>query len=201
MSKAWPVEHLDPEGPLLENARRILAVRIAEFYSYAPVVGLPTHIEAHHDMRIAAKRLRYSLELFREELGAGGSVQIDRIKAIQEALGSLHDHDVRIALIEDELEKLAGEQNAQTNAAISAATAEELAAITASVLRPPPDDPRRGLIGLLGREHAARRDVYRHFTELWNQLGKEGMRADLVGLSVSPSTMTWQRSHSQRKER
>ena len=186
MSKAWPVADLDPAGGLDENARRILAVRIAEYYSYAPIVPHEDAGEALHDLRIAAKRLRYTLELFRSVFGKPGERQIDRVKAIQEELGAIHDHDVRIALIEDELAVVAAEQAAALNVAVAAAAAAEMPAITASALRPPPDDPRRGLIALLGREHEGRRERYHAFRALWDRWGDEGMRADLVRLSAQP---------------
>jgi hypothetical protein len=186
MSRAWPVEDVDPEASVLVNARRVLAVRIAEFYSYAPVVPHPELSEALHDQRIAAKRLRYSLELFRPQFGACGERQIDRVKAIQEALGTLHDHDVRIELIGDELSRLMVEQSRQTRQEIAEASPETLAEIAAAALRPPPDDPRRGLIALLGREHAGRREAYARFRSLWQQFAEEGMRRDLVGLSETP---------------
>ena len=48
-------------------------------------------------MRISAKRLRYTLELFRPQFGKAGERQIERVKTVQELLGTLHDHDVRIA--------------------------------------------------------------------------------------------------------
>ena len=111
MTKAWPVDNVDRGASVLVNARRILAVRIAEFYSFAPIVPHPEHEEALHDLRIAAKRLRYTLELFRPQFGVAGERQIERVKAVQEALGQLHDHDVRIALISDELSRLAVEQS------------------------------------------------------------------------------------------
>ena len=69
MSRAWPVEGIAPEGTLGDNARRILAVRIAEFYSYAPIVANEAATEELHNLRIAAKRLRYTLELFRAVFG------------------------------------------------------------------------------------------------------------------------------------
>ncbi|MER3486332.1 MAG: hypothetical protein C4345_10510, partial [Chloroflexota bacterium] len=92
--------------PVVENARKILSVRIGEFYSFTPIVEDETAIEALHDLRIAAKRLRYTLELFRPVFGAAGERQIERVRAIQEILGQLHDADVRIMLIHDELTRL-----------------------------------------------------------------------------------------------
>ena len=50
----------------------------------------------------------------------------------------------------------------------------------------PPDDPRRGLIALLGREHAGRRAAYTRFRESWDRYGGDGMRRDLVALSTTP---------------
>ena len=186
MSRAWPVDGLDPDAPLATNARRILAVKMAEFYSYAPVIPLVEASEALHDLRIAAKRLRYTLELFRAVFAERGEAQIERVKALQEELGALHDHDVRIALIGDELTRLAANQTAAIGAALATAPAANHAAITTSAMRPPPDDPRRGLIAFLGRQHVARRQRYRAFRDLWDRFAAEGMRADLAALSSSP---------------
>jgi hypothetical protein len=186
VSRAWAVEDIDPDAPVIDNARRVLAVRIAEFYSFEPIVSHPELSVALHDMRISAKRLRYTLELFRPQLGKAGERQIERVKAIQELLGTLHDHDVRIDLIGDELSQLMVEQSRQTRSEVAEASPDELAAIAAAALRPPPDDPRRGLIALLGREHAARRATYAQFRELWDTYAGDGMRRELVTLSVKP---------------
>jgi hypothetical protein len=186
VSKAWPVPDVDAHAPVAVNARRVLAVRIAEFYAFGPAVPHPELSEELHNLRIAAKRLRYTLELFRPTFGKAGERQIDRVKAVQEALGTLHDHDVRIELIGGELSRLMLEQSEEMRRAIGEATDGELAAITAAALRPPPDDPRRGLIALLGREHGRRRAAYEAFRDLWRTLGTEGMRPDLVSFSTTP---------------
>ncbi len=186
MSRAWPVHNVDANAPVLVNARRVLGVRIAEYYSYEPIVGHPELSLALHDLRISTKRLRYTLELFRTEFGDEGERQIERVKAIQETLGDLHDHDVRIEMIGDELSRLMLEQSRETRAAIAEASPDMLASIATAALRPPPDDPRRGLIALLGREHGKRREAYQRFRDLWDAYAGEGMRADLVALSTNP---------------
>lgn len=185
MSRPWPVTDIDPEDSLAANARRILAVRMAEYYAHALIVPLESAVDELHQLRISAKRLRYTLEIFRAVFGDSGETQIERVKAIQEDLGAIHDHDVRIVLIEGELSRQAVAQTAAINAAMAEATAGNHAAITATALRPPPDDPRRGLIALLGREHQARRERYLAFKERWAELAADGMRADLAALSVS----------------
>jgi len=186
MSRAWPVHNVDANAPVLVNARRVLGVRIAEYYSYEPVVGRPDLSLALHDLRISTKRLRYTLELFRPEFGDEGERQIERVKAIQETLGDLHDHDVRIEMIGDELSRLMLEQSREMRTAIAEASPDALASIATAALRPPPDDPRRGLIALLGREHGKRREAYRRFRDLWGAYAGEGMRSDLVALSTNP---------------
>ena len=186
MTRAWPIDGLDPDAPTAENARRILAVRMAELFALEPAMWLESAVSHQHDLRIAAKRLRYTLELFRAEFGESGERQIERAKALQEALGALHDHDVQITLVEDELLRIGTESIAALLAEVAATTSEEVESLATTALRPPPDDPRRGLLALLGREHARRRTQYRDAQRLWWRLADEGFRAELTALSASP---------------
>ena len=61
--KARRVKGLDPAAPLADNAARIVRVRLDELCSFMPRATDPSEIVALHDMRIAAKRLRYVLEV------------------------------------------------------------------------------------------------------------------------------------------
>ncbi len=70
--KARKVKGLDPDGTLADNAQRIVAVRLAELRSFGPLAVDPEEVEALHDMRIAAKRLRYVLETTRPALRPPG---------------------------------------------------------------------------------------------------------------------------------
>jgi hypothetical protein len=184
VTKAWPVRDIDPDKSLGANARRILSVRIAEFYSYAPIVHDESAVHELHQLRIAAKRLRYSLELFQVVFGEEGERLTEQVKEIQELLGLIHDHDVRIWLIEEELNVLAVEQNAELGASLAGTPSSRHAAITSAAFRPPPDDPRRGLLALLGRQYGSRHDVYVSFLELWKGNASHQMRADLVRLTM-----------------
>lgn len=183
MSKAWPIGRLDPEAPLEINARRILRVRVGEFYSWEPVVSNPLAVTELHNMRISAKRLRYTLELFPTVFGTDGKSQIERVKALQEELGNLHDLDVRIALIMDELVALTSEEVAILNAALASSHPSSYRSLTTAMLRPPPDAPQSGLYGLLARQHAERQQTYQRFKTLWDRFALEGMRDDLARLS------------------
>ncbi|CAN5630437.1 hypothetical protein BH23CHL5_BH23CHL5_19810 [soil metagenome] len=188
MSKAWPVKGLDPLTSLEFNARRILRVRVAEYFAYEPIVNEPTATIHLHDLRISAKRLRYTLELFRSVFGEIGERNISRVKDIQEALGHLHDCDVRIDLILSELNGLAFEQNQELGNTLAGATSSVQTSLITSALRPPPDDPRRGLLTLLGREHAARNEHFLVFNRLWHRHHDDGLRSELVALSRTTLT-------------
>jgi hypothetical protein len=184
VSKAWPVPDVDPDLDVATNARRILAVRVAEYYSWAPAAAREDAGELLHELRISAKRLRYTLELFKDVFGADGGRQIARVKAVQEELGALHDHDVRIALVEDELRRLALEQADGVARELSLAPGEERPGLATAAMRPALDDPRRGLLAVLAREHDRRAERYRRFRTVWDDFAAAGMRADLVALSA-----------------
>jgi CHAD domain-containing protein len=183
MTKAWPVGRLEPDAPLDLNARHILRVRVGEFYSWEPVVSNPLATIDLHNMRISTKRLRYTLELFPSVFGDEGKRQIERVKALQEQLGKLHDLDVRIEMIANELVALTAEEVAMLNATLASSHPSAYRSLTTAMLRPPPDAPQSGLYGLLTRQHAERQQTYRQFKALWDQYALEGMRDDLARLS------------------
>ena len=51
-----------------------------------------------HDLRIAAKWLRYTIEFVREALGSDSAPVIERVVALQDHLGWMHDADVAAGL-------------------------------------------------------------------------------------------------------
>ncbi len=81
---------------MYEQAFYQVMIRVAELFWFEPSLADPGLIEQHHAMRIAAKRLRYTLEsysgIFDEHLKA----EIKVVKKIQEILGDIHDCDVWI---------------------------------------------------------------------------------------------------------
>jgi CHAD domain-containing protein len=94
--KARKVRGLDPNEPLRPNAARIVATRLDELRALAAEALKPGAETAQHDMRIAAKRLRYVLEItgvcFGPEADAGRRVA----KELQGVLGEIHDCDVML---------------------------------------------------------------------------------------------------------
>jgi CHAD domain-containing protein len=98
--KARAVEGLDPGAPLRQNASRIVRTRLDELRGFADEALAPDAGVAQHDMRIAAKRLRYVLELVGPCLGAEAKAARDAAKQLQSVLGDLHDCDLMLPKVE-----------------------------------------------------------------------------------------------------
>jgi CHAD domain-containing protein len=94
--KAREVEGLDPAAPLRPNAARIVRTRLDELRSFALTALEPSASTAQHDMRIAAKRLRYVLEITGPCFGPEAEAARDAAKRLQGVLGDIHDCDVML---------------------------------------------------------------------------------------------------------
>jgi CHAD domain len=103
--KARPVSKLDPKRSLGENAARMIRVRLDEMRSFAPK-ALAGKTKAQHDMRIAAKRLRYVLEVTGFCFGRSADTARRRARDLQDILGEIHDCDVMLPRVRAHLEQL-----------------------------------------------------------------------------------------------
>ena len=101
--KARRVKGLDPDKPFKKNARKMVRVRLDELHGFSPAVLDPTEVEALHDMRIAAKRLRYLCELTGPVLGPGAELAASEAKELQGVLGDVHDCDEQIPRVRAKL--------------------------------------------------------------------------------------------------
>ena len=70
------------------------AERLLEAIDNAAVIYLPDRL---HQVRIAVKKLRYSLEVLSELSGSRATARILTLKAAQDLLGRMHDFEVLIA--------------------------------------------------------------------------------------------------------
>jgi len=94
--KARQVGGLDPAAPLRPNAARLVRARLDELRSFAPVALQPPASKTQHDMRIAAKRLRYVLEIVGPCFGPEADAARDAARRLQGVLGEIHDCDVML---------------------------------------------------------------------------------------------------------
>jgi CHAD domain-containing protein len=70
--------------------------RLHAMLSYEQWVPNPDAVAEHHATRIAAKKLRYTMEVYGQVYRLGLKKILTRVKKIQEILGDLHDCDVWI---------------------------------------------------------------------------------------------------------
>jgi CHAD domain-containing protein len=94
--KARTVNGLDSEAPLRPNAARIIETRLDELRSLAETALEPSASAEQHNARIAAKRLRYVLEITETCFGQEAMTARHAARALQGALGDLHDCDVML---------------------------------------------------------------------------------------------------------
>jgi CHAD domain-containing protein len=174
--KARRVEGLDPARSLSENGRLIVATRVTELYSFDPLGDSKTL----HDMRIAAKRLRYVLELTEPVLGSAAADGAREAKAIQTLLGELHDCDVMLALIGEHAARLRAE-DAVAALALAPPGAKDL---PAEAVRALPNRLRyRGLETLAAYFSARRALLHGRFVRKWQRLERAGFRERLAPAS------------------
>ena len=186
--KARAVKGLDRDATLADNLERIVATRLDELCSFVPRALDPKRMKALHDMRIAAKRLRYILEVGAEPCFGPYAVEaIKRTRDLQDLLGELHDCDVqlpRVRALQDEL-RAADALEARARAGDAPDLDPTLASGT-------PHAPAwRGLETLRIYVEARRGLLFERFTEMWRDLEREGFRPRLeyaIGERPDPPT-------------
>lgn len=187
--KAGRVPGLDVAAPLADNAERIVRLRIEELFAFSPAVLDVREVEALHDMRIAAKRLRYVLEVTAEPcFGPYARTAAKRTRDLQDLIGDLHDCDVGLPRV-----RAAAEARRRADAdalrARAEAGARDLDPALAGDL--PHAQEHRGLATLEAYLVARRALLYARFLVLWEQLAREGFRARLeFALAERPGTFT-----------
>ncbi|GIK78772.1 MAG: CHAD domain-containing protein [Acidobacteria bacterium] len=101
MAKAREVPGLDRDLPFGEVAARVLEVRCRELIDSSAGVLDTADVERVHDMRVATRRLRAALEIFRPCLPAAAAATLKEVKGLADALGRRRDADVAIAMLTD----------------------------------------------------------------------------------------------------
>ena len=90
----------DMSASLTANAARLITKRLHTLYEYAPCLDDAGAVTQHHAMRIAAKKLRYTMDIFQEAVtaklpdAAPFVNALEAVKRLQDHLGEMHDADV-----------------------------------------------------------------------------------------------------------
>lgn len=176
--KARRIKQLDTEAPLADAAERIVSVRLDELLGFLLAALDPVRTANLHDLRIAAKRLRYVLELCAFCFGPYAATAAKRAKELQDLLGEVHDCDVMLPRVLAEV----GELRVTDAALIAQAAGPDLcgADVPASAVAGAPGGPAyRGLEVYAAYLQARRAVLFARFVALWQSLEREGFAARL----------------------
>jgi CHAD domain-containing protein len=87
-------EHDTLPEDLVPRAADAILLRLEELLAFEPFLALPERVTELHEMRIAAKHLRYTLEIFAPLWPGTLKPALHAAKDLQELLGDIHDSDV-----------------------------------------------------------------------------------------------------------
>jgi CHAD domain-containing protein len=158
MAQGARVLGVDPENSVRANAALIIPVRVAELVAWERFIGDPERVGELHQMRIAAKRLRYTMEMFAVCYGAEFAQAVDRVKWIQEQLGDIHDADVLVPELQERAARV-----------LAPSKSKRLTGVYSGDF-----DAAAGLVALCRLKRADRETTYRKFLEGWRDLRTEG---------------------------
>jgi putative phosphoesterase len=132
---------------VLEKAYWQISLKLDDFLSMEEYVHQQDQHGKHHEMRIKAKWLRYTMEAFAPLYKGQLDESIEVIKNFQDVLGEMHDCDVWINCIPTFI-----------------ATAEKQTSSKSKTT-----NQKLGLLKFLEYVADKKQDEYRHFVELWDQ--------------------------------
>jgi CHAD domain-containing protein len=154
---AKPVPETSPH--LVKHVVPVLIYnRLASVRAYGPMLEAAT-IEQLHSLRIEFKKLRYTLEFFREVLGEQTKALIDEVKILQDHLGDLNDADVACKILREFLDEWESRQIYQ------------------------PINERENpepVVAYLANKHAERYFLTTNFQDAWAKFDTPEMRANLA---------------------
>lgn len=167
MAKAAPIAHLIRRERPLRESSGVLLVRWDEVCVWAKAIHDPEKITELHAMRIAAKRLRYTLEIFLPSLDPAADTLLKIITELQERIGAIHDCDVLFPLLRRTMEQ---------------ETRRESRGKGRRGVGPPSPFAAEGLVALIVRKRAERAKLYAEFLLWWEALTPERVGEDLKGI-------------------
>jgi CHAD domain-containing protein len=138
-----------------QQAYLITSLRQEEMLAYDASVYHPEQVEELHAMRIAAKRLRYTIEVFAPLYDDGLKQPLQTTREVQDVLGDIHDCDVWVQVLPRFME----EERARTL---------EYFGHTRSFGR-----LAAGLMYLQQERQQHRAERYQEFVEFWRQTQKQ----------------------------
>jgi len=158
-------KRVPPASPFVfRTARDQIVARWDALRQYEGSLKDPEDLASHHRMRIAAKRLRYTLEICRPAYAGQLDEAVGEVRGLQERLGEIHDCDVWVEHIG---RFMAEERQRAIDYCGSARPFGRLEA---------------GLAYLRDERLARRREAFEQLVREWRRLADGGLWARLLGI-------------------
>ncbi|MGE3541400.1 MAG: CHAD domain-containing protein [Candidatus Tectimicrobiota bacterium] len=152
-----PYKDTPPGRAIYRKTRKAILLRLDKLQHYAPYVQQPDCLQELHAMRIAAKRLRYTLQAFAPFYPGALSEAVQTTRTLQDLLGDIHDCDVWAAQLPTFFE----DERARTEAYFGDVT-------FFSFLAP-------GILALQNNRAQFRTQRYQDFLAFWQQSQEQGV--------------------------
>lgn len=166
---------------ILPVAADRIGARLILPQQYDTIVHSPDAVPEHHALRIALKKLRYTLETFGPLYRRGMAKQIAQLKRLQDLLGEIHDCDIWI--------------NEMGQAVLDARSRKAL-----------PEIPLQKKIVDLAplrqlqyNREKERNRLYRQFVRRWDALARAGFWEDLEACTLEGQRSTYRRQRIAQK--
>ncbi len=170
------------DAPLTETARIILQFRLDELVKTRASISSALDSLQLHALRISAKRLRYSLEVFAVCFpGDIAHGRADGVREMQDVLGRIHDLDVLHGLMEERIIGLEANirEEAMRTAMAPAENGRRDDRLLELVQTDGKSDGRLGLYKVIAAKADERRELYDRFVALWSQWEEAGFLAGI----------------------
>jgi CHAD domain-containing protein len=163
-----------PHNPLQtipDTAIGLVANRLARLRKNVPEALEPYAIEDQHRMRVAAERLRYSLELTAEAIGSQAHTARRAARGLQEILGEIRDCDLAIPEAREQI-RLLEEEDVKTILERARGNRD----LDPVLIQAAPNRAAyRGLELLVVHLLARRQMMYERFRRLWLEQSRQGV--------------------------
>jgi hypothetical protein len=184
VAAASKVAGLDCGDTLDENSRRILSARLQDTLALQRRITGPDDSVGLHDLRIAAKRLRYTLDMFTLCFPSGQAHTFaDRVRAVQDVLGRLHDLDVFHDLLVEQLHQHEGKALEHILDIAQGVNPEDNGEhIRAAIVDAEALNSRVGLLKVVSAKLQERRQQYDAYENLWREWQETGFIQQLTDM-------------------
>ncbi|MEZ5338430.1 MAG: CHAD domain-containing protein [bacterium] len=179
--KARPIDSLDSGQGVRSQLPEIFVIRMNELWDLSRHMQFEDRVTELHDMRIAAKRLRYCFEFFEPLFADGFKAHLKQFKQLQDFLGEIHDCDVWVDYLRDEL-KLAMQELSTLRRELDQhfGASQGLAESARRMEEQFREGPVSGLLRMLTELTQRRRELYQQLLIFWQGLEEQGFQQQLA---------------------